>query len=728
MANIISEGKSIQVLKQQNFKDEITVCLIGNPNCGKSTVFNLLTGTHQHVANYPGVTVEHKEGLCRYKDQQLTIVDLPGTYSLTAHSPDEQVANDFLLGKNPDVVVNVIDSSNLERNLYLSLQILELGLPVVLAFNMGDLARKRGIEFDIAGLEELLGTQIVVMEANKGIGKKALLKAIACRESDGIDQKPLKVNYGPEIEMELALLEEYLTDCPTKDIRANPRWLAVKLLEGNSVVQSQLDNPTIETVVKASRQRLDTIFDNGLDAVIAQKRYEFISDICRQAVRCSLEAKASVSDRLDSILLHRMLGLPIFLALMYLVFYVTFSLGEVPMGWIEDAIGWLGSFVGSLWPQESQSLLRGLLVDGIIGGVGGVIVFLPNIVLLFLAIAMLEDSGYMARAAFLMDRIMNKIGLHGKSFIPMLIGFGCSVPAIMATRTLENRRDRLTTMLVLPLMSCGARLPIYSLIIPAFFPQTWRAPMLWLIYFIGIVLAIICAKLLRTTLFKGQSQTFIMELPPYRLPTIQTVAMHIFERAGLYLKKAGTIILGLSIVLWALSQWPKPPAEHINQFEAAKVVIQNRADLDEKAKQRQYEDIDHASAEAVLQSSLMGKLGRTIEPVLRPCGFDWKISTAIIGSFAAKEVYVAQMGIINSLGRADECSESLRSHLRATYTPLQGFCIMLYCLTSAPCIATIAVTRRESGLWKWAFFQLAGLTVMAWVLTTVVYQIGRLTM
>ena len=636
MTNIMSQGKSFRILKQQNSKGEITACLIGNPNCGKSTVFNLLTGTHQHVANYPGVTVEHKEGLCRYKDRQLAIVDLPGTYSLTAHSPDEQVANDFLLCKNPDVVINIIDSSNLERNLYLSLQILELGLPVVLAFNMGDLARKRGIEFDLVLLEELLGTQIVVMEANKGIGKKALLEAIACRESDGIGKKPLKINYGAEIEMELALLEKYLADCPAKDIRVNARWLAVKLLEGNSIVQSQLDNPTIETVVKASRQRLDSIFENGIDAVIAQKRYEFISDICRQAVRSSVEAKANISDRLDSILLHRVLGLPIFLALMYLVFYVTFSLGEFPMGWIENAIGWLGGYVSTLWPEGSQSLLKGLLVDGIIGGVGGVIVFLPNIVLLFLAIAMLEDSGYMARAAFLMDRIMNKIGLHGKSFIPMLIGFGCSVPAIMATRTLENRRDRLTTMLVLPLMSCGARLPIYSLIIPAFFPQTWRAPMLWLIYFIGIVLAIICAKLLRTTLFKGQSPTFIMELPPYRLPTIQTVAMHIFERAGLYLKKAGTIILGLSIILWALSQWPKSPAEQINRFESAKVNIQNRADLDENAKQQQYEEIDHASAEAALQNSLMGKLGRTIEPVLRPCGFDWKISTAIIGSFAAK--------------------------------------------------------------------------------------------
>jgi ferrous iron transport protein B len=412
---------------------------------------------------------------------------------------------------------------------------------------------------------------------------------------------------------------------------------------------------------------------------------------------------------------------------MYLVFHLTFTLGEPPMGWIEAAFEGLGQRVTSWWPAGSESLLQSLLVDGIVGGVGGVLVFLPNIVLLFLAIAILEDTGYMARAAFLMDRVMHKIGLHGKSFIPMLIGFGCSVPAIMATRTLENRKDRMITILVVPLMSCGARLPIYALLIPAFFPQAWHGLVLWSMYLIGIVLAIVCAKLLRKTLFRGETPPFVMELPPYRVPTFRSVGLHMWNRCGAYIKKAGTVILGISVVLWALQQWPGLSAERVAQFEVERTSISQRRNLSEEAKAARLDELEREVAEAALEVSLMGRIGRAIEPVLRPCGFDWKLSTATIGAFAAKEVFVSQMGILCALGGDDEEDpEPLRAKLHAAYSPLQGYCIMLFCLISAPCMATIAITRRESNSWKWALFQLIGLTVLAWIVTTAVFQIGSL--
>ncbi len=436
-----------------------------------------------------------------------------------------------------------------------------------------------------------------------------------------------------------------------------------------------------------------------------------------------MEARRSISDRVDAVLVNRVLGLPVFLLLMYAVFQLTFTLGAPPMDWIEGGFGWLGEVVGGWWPDGSDSRLRILLVDGVIGGVGGVLVFLPNILLLFLAIAVLEDSGYMARAAFIMDRLMHKIGLHGKSFVPLLVGFGCSVPAIMATRTLEHRGDRLVTMLVVPLMSCGARLPIYALIIPAFFPAAWQGPMLWLMYLIGIALAMLCAKLLKSTVLRGEAPPFVMELPPYRLPTFRGIGLHMWNRGGAYLQRAGTVILGVSILLWAMQQWPGLPDGARSAFEQRRVAAP--AGLAAADKAAQLADVDHAEAEAALEASLAGRLGHGLEYVLRPCGFDWKISTAMIGAFAAKEVFVSQMGIIYSLGGdTDEESVPLRTKLRAAYTPLQGFCIMLFCLISAPCMATIAVTRRESNSWGWAAFQLAGLTVLAWVLTALVYQIG----
>jgi len=443
------------------------------------------------------------------------------------------------------------------------------------------------------------------------------------------------------------------------------------------------------------------------------------------------EARHERTDRIDAILTHPVLGLPIFAVMMYLVFFGTFTLGEPPMHWIESGFQWLAATISGWWPAESDSLLRSVLVDGVIGGVGGVIVFVPNIALLFLGIAILEDSGYMARAAFIMDRFMHKIGLHGKSFIPLLIGFGCSVPAIMATRTLESRRDRLTTMLIVPLMSCGARLTIYALLIPAFFPPAWRAPVLWSLYIIGIVLALVAAKLLRKTLFRGESAPFVMELPLYRTPTARGLVRHMGERTWLYLRKAGTVILLLSVILWALTQFPRKTEFDRDYTALAAAARQGDATAtgaEATAIETRLRQLDNQKRAEELAFSIVGRIGRFLEPVWRPMGFDWKIGTALIGATAAKEVFVAQMGIVYSvsMGEAGEGSDSLRQRLRETYSPLVAYCVMLFCLISTPCVATVAATWQESGSWKFAALQVGGLTVGAYIITVIVYQIGSL--
>ncbi len=858
-------------------KPKIVIALAGNPNSGKTTIFNKLTGARQHVGNYPGVTVERKEGYCRYGDMEMQIVDLPGTYSLTAYSTEELVARNFLIDEKPDVVVDIIDASNLERNLYLAVQLMELGVPLVLAFNMSDQARAQGHEFDIEKLSSYFGASIVQTVGHKGTGMKELLEAIVAAAKDGASEmnrndenpsgallskatihSPFRkrpvMDYGREIEEEIARLESLIKLKVTGKDKDNLRWLALKLLENDKAVRARFDTPEINDQIEKSAARIEKMLGEYPETAIAGRRYGFISGACREAARSTVELRHTISDRIDAVVTNRFVGIPIFMGLMYLVFQLTFTLGDPPMGWIENGFGWLGSQIASWWPKGSKGALKSLLVDGIIGGVGGVIVFLPNILLLFLAIAILEDSGYMARAAFIMDRVMHKIGLHGKSFIPMLIGFGCSVPAIMATRTLENRRDRLVTMLVTPLMSCGARLPIYALIIPAFFPQVWHAPMLWLIYVIGIALAVLSAKLLRSTILKGESVPFVMELPPYRMPTLKSVLIHMWERGWLYLKKAGTIILCISILLWAMTSYPKKTVFDVDyEADAAKsegtylskvtrlngllglpegaplLVQALRAELVMAAEQDKYyeheagysdakkkmddeilgltqapdggklsdflkmrDDVQKTRAafeesisqdevekessaysnlsgirDAALESlrraapgtynavihylddieapfkdektrieqakqaeemaySVAGRIGLALEPFLRPMGFDWKIGTALVGAFAAKEVFVAQMGIVYSVGKADEKSEALREQLRSHYSPLVAFCIMLFCLVSAPCMATISVTKRESNSWKWALFQLGGLTALAYVLTVMVFQAGNL--
>jgi len=660
------------------------------------------------VGNYPGVTVEKKEGTFKYAGFEITLVDLPGTYSLSAYSIEELVARNFVIEEQPDVVVDIIDASNIERNLYLATQLIEMNVPLVLAFNMSDIAEQRGLQFDIEQLSKLMEAAIVPTVGNKGKGKTELLDAIIKTYGQGKRQRIHKVIYGEEIEHELTEIGILLADKEQELVeKYGSRWLAVKLLEQDPDITVKIHSREVLEAVTASIEHLKDIFADEPEIVMADRRYGFISGACQETIKTTVESRHSTSDMIDSIVTNRVLGLPIFLILMYLVFLSTFKIGKYPMGWLEQFFGWAGTTIGGFWPAGSESWLKSLLVDGVISGVGGVIVFLPNILLLFLAISLLEDSGYMARAAFIMDRIMHKIGLHGKSFIPMLIGFGCSVPAIMATRILENKRNRFTTMMAIPLMSCGARLTIYMLIIPAFFQEKWRGPMLWLIYLTGIVLSIFVIKVLRSTVFKGETTPFVMELPPYRMPTGKSVCIHMWHRGWMYLRKAGTIILAVSIILWVAMSYPKPSEQSLAGLSP------------EQAQQKR------------LEHSVIGRIGQAIEPALKPLGFDWKIGTALIGATAAKEVFVSQLAIVYAVsseesGGADggKSTENLREKLQANYTPLTGFCIMLFCLIYAPCVATVAMTRQETNSWGWALFQFFGLTALAYVVTLIVYQIG----
>ncbi|MCP4456221.1 MAG: ferrous iron transport protein B [Planctomycetes bacterium] len=680
---------------------KIVVALAGNPNCGKTTLFNAFTGARQHVGNYPGVTVERKEGQCSFEGYDITFVDLPGTYSLTAYSEEELVTRQYLLDEAPDVVVDVVDASNVERHLYLGTQLIEMNVPLVLAFNMSDVAERKGLVFDLGELSTLMGAEIVSTVGSKRQGIEALLKAIVARATRTDRHEPRTIQYGQEIEHEMEALQAMVAQKqPALLDRFEARWLAIKLLEQDrDILEAVTDSAVLEGVDR-SVEHLKGLFNDLPEIVVADRRYGFISGACQQTIKNTVELRHSTSDLIDTVVTHRVLGLPIFMLLMYIVFWLTFTLGEKPMEGLDWLFGWLGGAVAGLWPQGSESLIKSLLVDGVIGGVGGVIVFLPNILLLFLAIALLEDTGYMARAAFVMDRLMHKIGLHGKSFIPMLIGFGCTVPAIMAARILENRRNRLTTIMVLPLMSCGARLTIYGLLIPAFFPKAWQGPVLWIVYLTGIVLAVVLAKVLRLSILKGETMPFVMELPPYRLPTFRSLAIHMWHRAWMFLKKAGTVILGISIVLWVLATFPR----------TSPGAVAGLGDVDAQ-KYR-------------LEHSVMGAMGKAIEPVIRPLGFDWKIGTALIGATAAKEVFVSQLGIVYAVEDEQE-GVSLRVKLKETYTPLVGLCVMLFCLISAPCVATIAMTRQETGSWGCAAAQFAGLTVLAYGVTLIVFQAGR---
>jgi ferrous iron transport protein B len=710
-------------------KKKYEIVLAGNPNSGKTTVFNALTGARQNVGNYPGVTVEQIIGSFKVGDYEIEVTDLPGTYSLTANSPEELIARNVIITERPEVVVNIVDASNLERNLFLTLQFMELGVPMILVLNMIDNAKDKGIEIDIERLSKLFGTRVVCTVGNKSDGIDELKKVIGEVVQEKEKHSSKKVTYSDELTIPIQELSKILIDNDSVPEGYKADWLAIKILEKDKEIIELLEAvPSGKEVLKKADiliEKMENDVDELSEIIVTEHRYGFISGTCREVVSTTLQKRRDISEAIDSIVTHRVIGIPLFLGLMYIVFYLTFTVGDPFMGWIEYGFGWLGSFVSSWWPEGSESALRSLLVDGVIAGVGGVLVFLPNIAFLFLAIAILEGTGYMARVAFIMDKLMNKIGLHGKSFIPMLIGFGCSVPAIMSTRTLNLRRDRMTTMLVVPLMSCGARIPIYALIIPAFFSKKWEAPVMFSIYVIGIVVAILCAKLLRSTLFKGENEPFVMELPPYRIPTLKSISIHMWGRTVVYLQKAGTLLLAASVILWILSNYPKK--DKLDKDYAGEIVKVEQSQQSHEEKESQIQKIKNEKMAELLGYTCTGRIGHAIEPALKPMGFDWKIGTALIGAFPAKEIFVAQMGIVFALGEVDEENPTaLREELPKHYNGLQAYCIMLFCLLSAPCIATFAVTKRESNSWFWAFFQFIGLTVLAYVVTTIVYQVGLL--
>ena len=710
------------------------LALAGNPNSGKTSIFNAMTGARQHVGNYPGVTVEKRVGYYRTNGTSFELFDLPGTYSLTSFSPEERIAQDELLEGRHDVVVVVADSTTLERSLVLLAQVMRMGVRIVLCLNMTDEAEKAGQRIDVEQMEALLGSPVIQTIGSRGGGVDALKSAV----SRALDS-PLPANHlvlGKRLDEAVAAIRVNLE---SEEVEPHQRdWFATKLLIGEPEIVERFaasTNGGRNALAEASKQRERLEEESGRDIsmYVTEQYFGFVRGLLREVVEIPSKPDARAgSDFVDSVLVHRKLGLPIFAAVMYLIFWLTFTVGEIPMGWLESGFGLLATWVTSLWPAGTTSPLKSLLVDGLIGGVGGVIVFLPNILLLFLGLALLEDTGYMARAAFLMDRVMHRFGLHGKSFVPMITGFGCSIPAVMATRTLENERDRLTTMMVVPLMSCGARLPIWLLLVPAFFAPSWRAPALWMIYSTGIVLALLLALALRRSILKGEDAPFVMELPPYRLPTLKAIVIKMTERSWLYMRKAGTIILGISVVMWFVTSYPKPSEYSLDRAIAAgsvTVVPDDTKTMPTAA--AGVEVITETQADGrrsaqALEYSAAGRVGRAMEPLIAPLGFDWKIGTALLGSFAAKEVFVAQMGIVYSLGEADEESEGLRETLAKDFSPLVAISLILFLLIATPCMATIAITRRESNSWKWPLLQFGGLTVIAYLISLAVFQIGSL--
>lgn len=709
-------------------KNKITIALVGNPNSGKTTIFNNLTGKCEHVGNYPGVTVEKIECNLNYKGYDLKIIDLPGTYSLTAYTLDEVIARNYIVEEKPDVVVDIIDSSNLERNLYLAVQLIELDIPLVLAFNMSDLAEKEGFAIDKNRLSELLGSPIVFTVANKKQGMNEILNEVL-KTVKG-ENKPVKatVHYGREIQEELKKIEDIIVKDDVLAKQYPSRWLATKLLENDKEIIKRIQKSYVSSDIlkqtEASISHLRGIFGDNPEAIIADRRYGFISGACSEAARRTYEVRHSTSDQIDKVLVNKILGLPIFLFSMWLLFKFTFTLSGPLIGLIEIGQTWLGNFLGSLLP--SGSIIESLVVNGIISGVGSVLVFVPIIFLLFFAMAFLEDTGYLARAAFIMDKFMHRFGLHGRSFIPMVLGFGCNVAAILSTRTIEDKRDRFVTLLVNPFISCGARLPVYGLFIGAFFPAKMAGNVLFSLYLLGIMLSLLMAKIFRKYLFRGEAEPFVMELPPYRVPTFKGLLTHMWERGSVFLKKAGTVIFVAVIIVWFLSNFPR----QVNYSKDYDVLIKKAA-----AKKEVVAEIEQQKALERMENSYAGRVGKLITPVFGPLGFDdWKITVALIGGFSAKEIIVATLGTLYSTNDLAKGSEALRNELRNAkrpdgnklFTPLAAYTLMVFILLYMPCAATIAAIKVETNSWFWPAFAVFYTTAVAWIVSFIIYQGGKL--
>lgn len=755
-----------------NQAKQIVIGLAGNPNAGKTSLFNKLTGMRAHVANYPGVTVEQKWGEVKHKGRTIKVVDLPGTYSLNSYSLDERVARDFLINERPDLVVNVVDTTNLERNLYLTLQFLELGLPTVVALNMMDLSTAKGIAIDMPRLEADLGVSAIPVVATSGKGVEALLdKIIEVADASTRDWKPLEIGYGLDISEALVTLEALVKDSTLPVQNIPPRWLTIKYLEGDPAIVELFAKqaPALAIIAEEIRTKLAghfrTTLDDEIQGVMTDGRYGFLTGLCRSVVTQTRQKTREVSDIIDKVLLNRLLAPLFFLVGIYGLYEFTFWASTPVIGWIEAFFGFMGELTEN---NMSDGLLKDLIIEGLIGGVGGVLGFAPLITFMFVGISILEDSGYMARVAFILDRIFRAFGLHGNSVVALIvsggIAGGCAIPGVMATRTLRDQKERIATILVAPFMTCGAKLPVFLMLVAAFFREHEAAIMLGLTLFAWTI-ALISAKLLRIFVLPGKPAPFVLELPPYRMPTLAGVLLHALERTWLYIKKAGTVIVGISIIIWLIMTFPKLPEEQVMNFEsrieAASLQLeqahQKKAGMEDIARlEDEQAETLRAASSAGLRYSMAGRIGQAMEPVSELIGFDWRTNIALVGGFAAKEVILSSLGtaytidsgiaiepmseapdIYSSMPVGEVVEEepdeetaliqSLGERIAAdpAWSPLAAISLMIFVLIYAPCFVTIAVINREIGA-RWAAFSLFGSTVYAYVICLVVYQGGRL--
>ena len=660
---------------------ELNVVFVGNPNCGKTTLFNIASGAHERVGNYSGVTVDAKVGHFNFEGYHFNLVDLPGTYSLSTYTPEELYVRKYIIEKHPDIIINVIDASNLERNLYLTTQLIDMDVPMIIALNMFDELRESGNQLDMEQLGILLGAPIVPTIGKTGEGVKELFhQIIQIAEGKQKTARHIHINHGVLLEEKIARIEALIRVNPEPHHNYSARFLAIKLLENDRQVEEIVQRLENCAEILAERdicqKEIQEEIDEDSESAITDAKYGYVQGAMKETFQKVQRYKRLMTKRIDAVVTHQVWGYPIFLLLMYFMFFCTFNIGQYPMDWIDAGVGWLGEWVGTWMPEGP---LKDLIVDGIISGVGGVIVFLPNIMILYAFISWMEDSGYMSRAAFIMDKIMHRMGLHGKSFIPMIMGFGCNIPAIMATRTIEDRKSRLITMLITPLMSCSARLPVYIIIIGAFFPKN-SALILFCIYLTGIAFSVMMAKLFSRFIVKGDSSPFVMELPPYRMPSTKSVVRHTWEKGKQYLKKMGTTILLASIVVWALSYFP-----HYSEM----------------------------SEEQQMEVSYIGQIGKFVEPVIQPCGLAWKEGVALIAGIGAKEIVASTMAV---LYHGDITTSGM--------TTLAALSFMLFVLLYFPCIPTCISIKHESGKWKWAGFTILYTTLLAWFTSMFVYQIG----
>ena len=680
---IARSGDTAQEAEQEQEQTVITVALVGNPNCGKTSLFNFASGAHERVGNYSGVTVDAKEGYTDFEGYRIKLVDLPGTYSLTAYSPEELYVRKQLVENTPDVIINVIDSSNLERNLYLTTQLMDMHLRVVCALNMFDELEHRGDLLDIEKLSSLLGMPLVPTSFKTGRGLQDLLRTVIhiFESREGHDQyyRHQHINHGHEIENGISNIQQYLKGNDLLRLKYSTRWLAIKLMEKDKEAEKVVRQlPEYEDIIKArdvAVARIKEETEDDSETAIMDAKYGFIRGALQESgyKMGTKNDTYRVTHQLDNIITHKWLGFPLFIFLLFLMFEVTFTLGQYPMDWIDMGVEWLGDFISQ---NMDEGPLKAMLVDGVIGGVGAVIVFLPQILILYTFISFMEDSGYMARAAFIMDKLMHSMGLHGKSFIPLIMGFGCNVPAVMATRTIESRRSRLITMLVMPMMSCSARLPIYIMIIGAFFSARYQSLVMISLYVVGILLSVVMARIFSKWVIKGEDTPFVMELPPYRFPTSKAIFRHTWEKGKQYLKKMGGIILVASIIVWALGY-----------FGTMGVAPS-------------------------LEESFIGLLGKTIEPLFLAQGFDWRLDVSLLAGVGAKEIVASTIGVLYG-GEYN-------------FSALEAYAFLLFVLIYFPCLATIVAIRHESGSWKWALFTAAYTTLLAWIISAVFYQVGSL--